>query len=88
MENVINTLRDPAFNENGREKGPVGKLRTRWHDYVEDLDWNRLTLHLRVMQSVLVDRKMWRLNLELLAPQPSRKKRVKKKERNLLVSTS
>ena len=44
----------------------VGRPRTRWLDYIEDLGWNRLGLYPSEMQSVLVDREMWRLNLELL----------------------
>ena len=54
-------------------KRPVGRPRTRWLDYIEDLGWNRVGLHLSEMQSVLVDREVWRLNLELLPPQLSRK---------------
>ena len=44
-------------------KRSFGRPRTRWLDYIEDLGWNRLGLHLDEMQSVLLDRKMWRLNL-------------------------
>ena len=54
-------------------KRPVGRLRTRWTNYIEDLGWNRLGLYLRKMMEVMEDRKVWRLNLELLLPQPSRK---------------
>ena len=54
-------------------KRPVGRLRRRWLDYIEDLGWNRLGLHLSEMQSLLVDREVWQLNLELLAPQFSKK---------------
>ena len=56
---------------NGRR--PVGRPRTRWTDYIEDLGWNRLGLHPSEMMEVMEDREMWRLNLELLPPQPSRK---------------
>ena len=54
-------------------KRPVGRPSTRWIDYIEDLGWNHLGLYPSETQSVLVDRKMWRLNLELLPPQPPRK---------------
>ena len=56
---------------NGRR--PVGRPRTRWTDYIEDLGWNRLGLHPSEMMDVMEDREVWRLNLELLPPQPSRK---------------
>ena len=56
---------------NGRR--PVGRLRTRWTDYIEDLGWNRLGLRPSEMMEVMEDRKVWWLNLELLPPQPSRK---------------
>ena len=57
-------------------KRPVKKSRTRWLDYIEDLGWNRLGLYPSEMQSVLVDREVWRLNLKQLPPQ----KLVKKKK--------
>ena len=56
---------------NGRR--PVGRPRTRWTDYIEDLGWNRLGLRPSEMMEVVEDREVWRLNLELLPPQPSRK---------------
>ena len=40
-------------------KTPVGRPRTRWLDYIEDLSWNRLGLYPSEMQSVLVDRKVY-----------------------------
>ena len=66
---------------NGRR--PVGRPRTRWTDYIEDLGWNRLGLRPSEMMEVMEDREVWRLNLELLPPQPSRKSgqwRKKKEE--------
>ena len=39
-------------------KRPVGRPRTRWLDYIENLGWNRLGLYPSEMQSVLVDREM------------------------------
>ena len=69
---------------NGRR--PVGRPRTRWTDYIEDLGWNRLGLRPSEMMEVMEDREVWRLNLELLPPQPSRKSgqwRKKKKKSSL-----
>ena len=56
---------------NGRR--PVGRPRTRWMDYIEEFGWNRFGLHPSEMMEVMEDREVWRLNLELLPPQPSRK---------------
>ena len=64
------------------EKKPVGQLRKRKLDYIEDFGCNCLGLHPSKMQSVLGDREVWRLNLELLPQQPSRKiggRKMKKK---------
>ena len=55
-------------------KRPVGRPRTRWTDHIEDLGWNRLGLRPSEMMEVMEDREVWRLNLELLPPQPSRGK--------------
>ena len=60
-----------AKAKNGRR--PVGRPRTRWTDYIEDLGWNRLGLRPSKMMEVMEDREVWRLNLELLPPQPSQK---------------
>ena len=49
---------------------PVGQSRTRWIDYIEDLGWNCLGLQ---PSERMEDREVWRRNLELLPPQPSRK---------------
>ena len=68
---------------NGRR--PVGRTRTRWTDYIEDLGWNRLGLHSSEMMEVMEDREVWRLNLELLLLQPHGKahngERRKRKKR-------
>jgi len=50
----------------------VGRPRTRWQDYIEDLGWNRLGLQPSEVLEVVADRDVWRLNLELLPPQPLR----------------
>ena len=47
--------------------------RPRWTDYIEDLGWNRLGLRPSEMMEVMEDCEVWRLNLELPLPQPSRK---------------
>ena len=56
---------------NGRR--PVGRPRTRWTDYIEDLGSNRSGLHPSKRMEAMEDREVWRLNLELLLLQPSRK---------------
>jgi len=50
----------------------VGRPGTRWQDYIEDLGWNHLGLQPSEMLAAVADRDVWRLNLELLPPQPSR----------------
>jgi len=55
-----------------KEERPVGRPRTRWADYIKDLGWNRLGLQPSEMLEVVADRDVWRLNLELLPPQPLR----------------
>ena len=52
---------------------PVGRPRTIWTDYVEDLGWIRLGLRPSEMIKVMEDCEVWRLNLELLPTQPTRK---------------
>jgi len=52
-------------------KRPVGQPGTRWSDYIEDLGWNCLGLQPSEILTVVADRDVWRLNLELLPPQPS-----------------
>ena len=39
-------------------KRPVGRPRTRWTDYIEDLGWNRLGLHPSEMMEVMEDREV------------------------------
>ena len=62
-----------ALHAKASGRRPVGRPRTRWTDYIEDLGWNRLGLRPSEMMEVMEDREVWRLNLELLPPQPSRK---------------
>ena len=55
-------------------KRPVGRPRLRWLNHIEGLGCNRLGLSLNEMKKEVVqDRDVWRLNLELLPPRPSRK---------------
>ena len=56
---------------NGRR--PIGRRGTRWTNYIEYLEWNRLGLYPSEMMDVMEDREVWRVSLELLLPQPSRK---------------
>ena len=37
------------------------RTRTRRHEYIKDLRWSRLELRRNEMQSVLVDREVWKL---------------------------
>ena len=60
---------------------PVGQPRTRWTDYIKDLGWNRSGLRPSKMMEVMEDREVWRLNLELLPLQPSRKSGQWRKKR-------
>ena len=64
---------------NGRR--PVERPRIRWTDYIEDLGWNRLGFHPSEMMEVMKDREVWQLNLELLPPQPSRKRSNEERRR-------
>ena len=65
---------------------PVGRPRTRWTNYIEDLGWNRLGLHPSKMMNVMEDRQMWRLNLELLPRKPHGKAGNEKRSNDLLLS--
>ena len=58
-------------------KSQLKRPQTRWLKYVKDLGSIRLKLCPSETQSVLVDRELWWLNLELL-PQQLQKKRTKK----------
>ena len=84
-----------ALHAKANERRPVGRRRTRRTDYIKDLGWNRLGLRPSEMMEVMEDREVWRLNLELLPPQPSRKsgqwrkkKKERKKERKKVLSSS
>jgi len=49
-----------ALFANVKGKRPVGRPRTRWEDYIEDLGWNRLGLQPSEMLEMVADRDMWR----------------------------
>ena len=68
---------------NGRR--PVGRPRTRWTNYIEDHGWNRLGLRPSEMMEVMGECEMWRLNPELLPPQPHVKASNEKRRRSLTV---
>ena len=51
-------------------KRPVGRPRTRWLHYIEDLNCSRFGLRPSEMRTVSLDREVWALNVELPA-QPS-----------------
>ena len=63
---------------NGRRR--AGRPRTIWTKYIEDFGWNRLGRGPCKIMDVMEDREVWRLNLELLSLQPSRKSGAIKKE--------
>ena len=48
---------DLLAEANGRR--PVGRPRSRWTNYIEDLGWNRLGLHPSEMMGVMEDREVW-----------------------------
>ena len=62
-----------ALLAKANKRRPVGRPRTMWIDYIKDFGWNRWGLHPNEMMEVIEDRAVWRLNLELLPSQPSRK---------------
>ena len=62
---------------------PVGRPRTKWTNCIEDLGWNRLGLHPSKLVDVMEDHEVWRLNLELLRPQPSQKSGQWRKKKKL-----
>ena len=51
-------------------KRPLGRPRTRWTNYIKDLEWNRLGLHPSEMMDVMEDREVWQSNCKLLPPLP------------------
>ena len=78
-QNASGTASKQTLDAEVSGKRPVGRPRTRWPDCIEDLGWNRLGFPPSEMQSVLVNREVWRLNLKLVPAKPSRKNGLRKK---------
>ena len=76
------SLPKQALLAKANERRPVGQPRTRWTNYIEDLGWKCLGFHPSEMMDVIEDREVWRLNFELLPPQPSRKSGQWRKKNN------
>ena len=53
-------------------KRPIGRPRTRWHNYVEYLAWSCLGIPAAELPLVAGDRDAWRSQLELLPRNPKR----------------
>ena len=70
-----------AFLAKANRRRPVGRPRTRWTNYIDDLGWNRLGLHLSEMMDVMEDREVWRLKLEMLPRNPHGKKSNEERRR-------
>ena len=47
-----------ALHAKADERRPVGRLRTKWINYIEDLGWNRLGLHPSKMVEVMENREV------------------------------
>ena len=62
-----------ALVAKAKGRRPVGRPRSRLTNYIEDFGRNRLGFHPSEMMGVMKDREVWRINFELLPPQPSRK---------------
>ena len=58
-------------------KRPIGRPRTLWRNYVEDLVWSRLGILPVKLPLAAGDRDTWRSKLELQPPQPQKDKRAK-----------
>ena len=56
-------LPNQALHGKANGRRPVGRPRTRWTDYIEDLGWERLGLRPSEKMEVMEDREVWRLNL-------------------------
>ena len=56
----------------------IGRPRTRWQDYVKNLNRSRLGIPAEHLPFVAKDRDAWRLKLELLPPRPPKDKQVQK----------
>ena len=74
-----------AFLAKANGRRPVGQPRTTQTNYIEDVGWNCLGLHLSETMEVMEDHTVCQLYLELLSPGTLRKKRAIKKEENINV---
>jgi len=63
-----------------KRKRSVGRPRTRWQDYIEDLGWNCLGLQPSEMLEVVADRYVWRSILSCCPRNPHGHERVLKEE--------
>ena len=80
------SLPKQALLAKANERRPVGRPRTRWTNYIEDLGWKCLGLHPSEMMDVMEDREVWRLNFELLPRSPHGK--AGSEERRIIKKTS
>ena len=64
------SLLNQALLAKANGRSPDGRPRTRWTNYIEDLEWNRLGLNPSEIMDLLEDCEVWWLNLELLPRKP------------------
>jgi len=79
-QNASEKVSQTSFTCESKRKKAVGRPRTRYQDYIEDLGWNRLGLQPSEMLAVMAHRDVWRLNLELLPRNPHGHERALKEE--------
>ena len=65
-------------------KRPVGRPRTIWTNYIEDLGWDRLELYPSKMMEMMEDHEVWRLNLQFLPRKPHGKAGNKGKRKEFI----
>jgi len=61
-------------------KGPIGRPRTRWSEYISDLAWTRLGTEPAEISEIAVDCEASRVLLRLLALRPSLRKSSRENE--------
>jgi len=71
-QNATGKVSQTSFIFESKREKTGGTITKTLAVYIEDLGWNRLGLQPSEMLAVVADRDVWRLNLELLPPQPSR----------------
>jgi len=77
-----------ALLAKAKGKRPVGRLRTRWANYIEDLGWNRLGLEPCEMLEVVADRDVRRLILNCCPCNLHGHKRALKEEEDSFIISS